>query len=299
MNELTLKQLRYFQSLAQHAHFGRAAEACEVSQPALSFQIKELETLLGGQLVERGTRQIHLTALGARLLVRAREILQAVDELSQEARCYSETLSGKLRLGAIPTVAPYLLPHLIHWLRESYPRLELRPREAVTQKLLSDLLDARLDVGIMALPVSESWLTEVPILTEQFVLVRPKADAHKQVPQTSALRDLELLLLEEGHCLREQALSVCQVSSSGPRDLIEGNSLSTLVQMVGAGIGVTLIPEMAISVETAAAPVSVARLGEPRPYRTIGLVWRKSNPIGDKLARLAQQISRRLSKLPG
>lgn len=290
MNEITLKQLRYFHSLTQHGHFGRAAEACEISQPALSFQIRELEKQLGAQLVERGSRQIHLTALGASLVVRARDILQAVDELSQLARCYSDTLSGKLRLGAIPTVAPYLLPRLIGRLRLHYPLLELRPREAVTQKLLSDLLEARLDVALVALPTAESWLTEVPVCKEEFVLVRPLADAAKPVPPTSALRELELLLLEEGHCLREQALSVCQLSSSGTRDLIEGNSLSTLVQMVGAGIGVTLIPEMAVPVETASSPVSVARLPDPRPYRTIGLVWRKSNPIGDKLAELAIQL---------
>lgn len=291
MNELTLKQLRYFQSLAQWAHFGRAAEACEVSQPALSLQIKELERILGAPLVERGSRQTHLTSLGAALAVRARDILQSVDELAQLAHSASKTLFGRLRLGAIPTVAPYLLPALIQSIRQHYPQLELRPREAVTQKLLSDLMDGRLDLAILALPTSESWLSEIPLIKEEFVLVRPLEDAGKPVPRTSDLRELELLLLEEGHCLRDQALSVCQISSSAPRDLMEGSSLSTLVQMVGAGIGITLIPEMAIAIETSSAPVATARLPRPRPYRTIGMVWRKTNPLADKLTQLARLLA--------
>lgn len=299
MNELTLKQLRYFQSLARWAHFGRAAEACEVSQPALSQQIKDLERILGAALVERGARQTHLTSLGAELAVRARDILRAVDELAQLARSVTETLSGKLRLGAIPTVAPYLLPALIQSIRQHYPKLELRPREAVTQKLLSDLLEARLDLAILALPTSESWLSEIPLVKEEFVLVRPLDEASKPVPRTSELRELELLLLEEGHCLRDQALSVCQISSSSPRDLMEGSSLSTLVQMVGAGIGITLIPEMAVAVETSSAPVAIARLPQPRPYRTIGMVWRKSNPIADKLTQMARLLQMPSSSLSG
>ncbi|MBT9584064.1 hydrogen peroxide-inducible genes activator [bacterium] len=286
MNAISMKHLRYFQALAQHGHFGRAAEACAISQPALSLQVKELEDILGAQLVERGARGVHLTSLGEAFVVRARDILQAVDELRNLARPFL----GKLRMGVIPTVAPYLLPTIIRNLSRHYPGLEVRPREAVTQKVIGDLIDARLDAAIVALPISQASLTEAPLLKEEFVLVRPLDDAEKPVPNSEMLREMKLLLLEEGHCFRDQALSFCRISASVPRDLMEGSSLSTLVQMVGAGIGVTLIPEMAVPLETLSASVSVARLQPPRPSRTIGMVWRRKNPLSDQLAQIAEVI---------
>lgn len=280
MNQLTLRHLRYFDALAQQGHFGRAAEACAISQPALSLQIKELEEIIGAPLVERG-RQVRLTAVGDAFAARARDVLRAVDELGHVARAASGPLWGRLNLGVIPTVAPYLLPRVIAGLSARYPDLDLRPREAVTQTLVDALLDGRLDAAIVALPVSEPQLTEQPLFAEEFVLVRPRADADQPVPNPETLRTMRLLLLEEGHCFRDQALSFCKLPSA-PRDLMEGSALSTLVQMVGAGIGVTLIPEMAVKIETGSAAVSVARLPEPRPTRTIGLVWRKSNPLGSQ-----------------
>lgn len=279
MKSLSLRQLRYFDALARHGHFGRAAAACAISQPALSQQIRELEDILDTPLVERGNRQIRLTATGEALVGRARDILQAVEELANLARASSGPLSGRLRIGVIPTVAPYLLPRVIGLLGARYPGLDLRPREAVTQRLVDDLREGHLDMAIVALPVSEPWLEETPLFGEEFVLVRPASDADKPVPNPETLREMRLLLLEEGHCFREQALSFCKLSPGMPRDLMEGSSLSTLVQMVGAGIGVTLIPQMAVAIDTHHAPVSVARLPPPRPHRTIGIVWRKANPL--------------------
>jgi LysR family transcriptional regulator, hydrogen peroxide-inducible genes activator len=288
---ITLKHLRYFDALAQQGHFGRAAEICAISQPALSVQIKELEALLGAPLVERGPRQIRLTALGESFALRARDILRSVDELGNLARASTGPLTGRLRIGVIPTVAPYLLPRIIQLLTAEHPALDLRPREAVTQKLVDDLIEGGLDVAIVALPVSEPSLFEHPLFTEEFVLVRPAADAARPVPNPETLRTMRLLLLEEGHCFRDQALSYCRMSPATPRDLMEGSSLSTLVQMVGAGIGVTLIPQMAVAIETRTAPVSVARLPAPPPSRSIGLIWRKSNPLAGQFSGLIDIVA--------
>lgn len=285
-----MRHMRYFDALAQHGHFGRAAEVCSISQPALSVQIRDLEDILGQPLVERGARQIRLTNLGEAFALRVRAILSMVDELGDLARASHGPLTGRLRIGVIPTVAPYLLPRVIKNLAVRYPGLDLRLREAVTQTLITDLLEGRLDTAIVALPVSEPLLTETALFDEEFMLVRPLDDVNKPVPNPEMLREMRLLLLEEGHCFREQALSFCNLSTSVPRDLMEGSSLSTLVQMVGAGIGVTLIPEMAVPIETRSATVSVVRLGQPRPSRTIGMIWRKSNPLADQLGLIAECV---------
>jgi len=287
---ISMRHMRYFDALAQHGHFGRAAEVCSISQPALSVQIRDLEDILGQPLVERGARQIRLTNLGEAFALRVRAILSMVDELGDLARASHGPLTGRLRIGVIPTVAPYFLPRVIKNLAARYPGLDLRLREAVTQTLITDLLEGRLDTAIVALPVSEPWLTETALFDEEFMLVRPLDDVNKPVPNPEMLREMRLLLLEEGHCFREQALSFCNLSTSVPRDLMEGSSLSTLVQMVGAGIGVTLIPEMAVPIETRSATVSVVRLGQPRPSRTIGMIWRKSNPLADQLGLIAECV---------
>lgn len=290
MIDITVKQLRYFEALARLRHFGRAAEDCNISQPALSVQVKALEDMLGTPLVERGAKQIGLTGFGEVFIARAREILQSMDELGDLARVAHGPLIGRLRFGVIPTVAPYFLPHFIKSLAQHSPGLELRPREAVTQTLIEGLVGGHLDTAIVALPISEPSLHEEPLFDEEFVLVRPLADADLPVPETAYLREMRLLLLEEGHCFRDQALSFCNASSTLPRDLMEGSSLSTLVQMVSAGIGVTLIPEMAVPIEMRSASVSIARLAAPRPSRTIGMVWRKTNPLADQLQHIAATI---------
>ena len=285
---LTLKQLRYFEALARHGHFGRAAEVSAISQPALSMQIKELEEGLGAPLVERG-RQMRLTAFGEEFLAKAREILRQVDELSDLARAARQSLVGRLRLGVIPTVAPYLLPRIVGRLAASHPDLDLHIRETVTPKLLAEMEEGRIDTAIVALPVSEPSLTEAPLFTERFVLVRPAADAGQPVPGPEALREMRLLLLEEGHCFRDQALSFCRMERS-PRELLDGSSLSTLVQMVGAGIGVTLIPEMAVPVETRSARVDIAQFAGQPPQRTIGMIWRRASPLSRQLAQIAEEV---------
>lgn len=290
MNGLTLKHLRYFEALAQHRHFGRAADACGISQPALSVQIKELEILLGAPLIKRNARQIRPSSLGEVLAERARKILRAVDELDDLVRACRGPLTGRLRIGIIPTIAPYLLPGVIKSLGAQNPKLDIRPREAITQNLIREIDEGRLDFAIVALPVSESALHEEPLLQEEFVLVRPIADANRPVPNSKKLREMRLLLLEEGHCFRDQALAFCKLSPSAVRDLMEGSCLSTLVQMVGAGIGVTLIPEMAIPIETRSAKVAIARLPAPRPKRTVGMVWSKNNPLAPQYSEIAQTL---------
>jgi len=287
---ISIRHLRYFAALAHHRHFGRAADACAISQPALSLQIKDLEDLLGAPLVERDHRQIRLTSLGEAFASRARDILRSVDELADLARASSQSLAGDLRIGMIPTVAPYLLPAVIRRLGDLFPAVDLRPREAVTQKLIEDLTNGRLDVAIVALPVLEPVLEELPLFEEEFVLVRPSADRMKPPPCADALREMRLLLLEEGHCFRDQALAFCNMAPGAPKDLMEGSSLSTLVRMVGAGIGVTLIPEMAVAPETASVDVSTVRLAQPRPSRTIGMVWRKTNPLAGRFAQIGEVV---------
>ncbi|MCR9109146.1 hydrogen peroxide-inducible genes activator [Marivita sp. XM-24bin2] len=283
MTGVTFKQLRYFDALARHQHFGRAAEACAISQPALSLQIKELETAAGVLLVERGARIVRLTPIGEDFVAKAREVLLAVDELEDLMRASQGPFAGRFRLGVIPTVAPYLLPATITALTNRFPDIDLELRESVTKSLVADLLESRLDAAIVALPISEPALREFALFQEDFVLVRPQADAGKPIPSPQMLRSMRLLLLEEGHCFRDQALSFCDITKTQPRQLMEGSSLSTLVQMVGSGMGVTLIPEMAVPLETRSAQVSVATFDPPRPNRTIGMVWRKSNPLADQL----------------
>lgn len=290
MKNLTIKQLRYVEALAQHGHFGHAAAASNVTQPALSMQIKELEESFGLPLFDRTPRHVRLTGFGETVLTRAQAILRAVDELDDLARAAREGLVGRLRLGIIPTIAPYLLPRLIATLAQHYPQIDLHIRETQTPRLLEDLSAGRLDTAILALPVSEPSLTEVPLHDEEFVLVRPQMDAHKPVPDGDALAQMRLLLLEEGHCFRDQALSFCNVRAPLARDGLDGSNLSTLVQMVGAGIGVTLIPDMAVGVETRSAPVSVARFAHLTPKRTVGMVWRRSSPLANQLSGMAEVV---------
>jgi LysR family hydrogen peroxide-inducible transcriptional activator len=292
MNNLTLKQLRYFEALARHGHFGRAADACAISQPALSMQIKELEGELGAALFERGARQVRLTGFGEAFALRVRDILRSVDELQDLARVSQDGLVGRLRIGVIPTVAPYLLPAIIGNLTRTYAGLDLHVRETVTGKLIGELVEGRIDAAIVALPVSEPSFAEVALFAEDFVLVRPGEDEGKPVPNGETLSKMRLLLLEEGHCFRDQALSFCNRHSALPRELLDGSSLSTLVQMVSAGIGVTLIPEMAVTVETRSASVSVARFENPKPSRTIGMIWRKTSPLASQLLQISEVVRR-------
>jgi LysR family transcriptional regulator, hydrogen peroxide-inducible genes activator len=290
MSRITLKHLRYFEALARHRHFGHAAEALSISQPALSLQMKELEDILGAPLVERGPRQIRLTGLGEEVVLRARDILRGVDEVASLAQASSWPLSGRLRIGIIPTIAPYLLPRIVSQLGARFPDLTLHPRESVTAKLVRDLAEGRLDLAMVALPVSEPGLTEHPLFDEDFLLVRSAAQSAAPVPRLEELARMPLLLLEEGHCFRDQAIAACKLPRTPKGEIMEGSSLSTLVQMVAAGLGVTLIPEMAAAVEGRSAPVVVQRLADRPPSRTVGLVWRQSDPLADRYAGLADAL---------
>ncbi|WP_320197488.1 hydrogen peroxide-inducible genes activator [Agrobacterium sp. rho-13.3] len=292
MTNLTLKQLRYFEALARHRRFRIAADACAISQPALSMQIKELEQDVGHDLFERSARDVKLTAFGQIFASRVREIVRAVDELGDLARASKNSFLAHLRIGIIPTVAPYLLPTVINDLNNAFQGIEIRVRETQTAKLIEELKQGDLDLAIVALPISEPSLTELTLFDEEFVLVRRHEDEGKPVPDRTALPHMRLLLLEEGHCFRDQALSFCHVGSSQPREVMEGSSLSTLVQMVGAGIGITLIPEMAVPMETRSAHVSISRFDAPAPVRTIGMIWRNSTSLTAQLLQISEVIRR-------
>jgi len=290
MINFTLKQLRYFEAVAKMGHFGRAAEICSISQPALSSQIATLEETLGQKLFERGARQVRLTQFGEQFNTRAQEILRRAETLSDFARSVEGTNLTRLRLGVIPTIAPYLLPSIIGQITAHHPEIDLLVRETMTHNLIEELGEGKLDCAIVALPVSEPSLTEVTLFEEALVLVRPAHDADRPVPDMEALGQMKLLLLEEGHCFRDQALSFCAMRNALPREGLDGSSLSTLVQMVGSGIGVTLIPELAVPVETRSAAVSIADLGEPHPKRTVGMIWRKSSALAGQLEGIADLV---------
>lgn len=290
MTNFTLKQLRYFEALAAQRHFGRAAEVCAISQPALSVQIKELEENLGLPLFERGARQVRLTPFGEATALRIRDILRETEELADFARASQDRLAGRFRIGVIPTIAPYLLPRLIGRLNESHPGLDLHVRETLTPRLVQELAQGQLDTAILALPISEPTFTEIPLFSENFLLVRPEIQRNDPAPSVHDLSGMRLLLLEEGHCFRDQALAFCNAPASLPRNGLDGSSLSTLVQMVGAGIGVTMIPEMAVPVETRSAHVACTRFDGPQPGRTIGMIWRRSNPLADDLRAIAEVV---------
>jgi LysR family hydrogen peroxide-inducible transcriptional activator len=300
MKNITLRQLHYFDTLAAALHFGRAADICAISQPALSMQIKELEAQAGAALFERSPKGLALTPFGAEFATRARAILREVAALGDFVRAQTgDGLAGRVSLGVIPTVAPYFLPQMMAALQASFPALDLRLREAMTHTLLSELGEGRLDCAILALPLAAPQLAQLPLFAEDFVLVRPAADAARPVPDAQGLREMRLLLLEEGHCFRDQALAFCAPAPSArpnnrpntyPREVMDGSALTTLVQMVAAGMGVTLIPDMAVAVETRAAQVCIQRFPAPAPQRQIGMVWRKTSPIAGHLADLAQVL---------
>ncbi|QQA44828.1 hydrogen peroxide-inducible genes activator [Pelagovum pacificum] len=279
--DVTLKQLRYFVALAETGGFGLAAAQVHVTQPALSTQIREMEDRLGTKLVERLPREIRLTRAGQDVLVRSRRILAEVEELAQSTRL-KEGLRGRLNLGVIPTVAPYLLPLALTRIRARDLTLELRVREAQTDRLVEALRLGRLDAAVMALPVSEPGLRADPIATDRFVLagsisrIATWADRAERLRPTEVSPD-QLLLLDEGHCLADQALEVCAISARRQVDL-GASSLSTLVGLVSEGFGLTLLPEIAIRTETASAPrLALMRFAAPEPSRTLALVRRQSS----------------------
>jgi LysR family hydrogen peroxide-inducible transcriptional activator len=277
----TLKQLRYFVALAETLHFGRAAERCQVTQPAMSMQVRELEAMLGVVLVERTASGVFLTATGEEVARRAREILLAVQNLSDLARHGDRVLAGPLRLGVIPTIGPYLLPQVLPRLHATYPDLQLALRESQTEQLLDALLAGELDLLILALPAGREGVATRPLFEDTFNLA--VAERHPLAGRTTieqkGLVAERLLLLEEGHCLRDQALSLCHAAGANQADDFRASSLATVVQMVVNGYGGTILPTLALPVEAGAhSGLRVVPFTPPAPFRTIGLAWRSSSP---------------------
>jgi LysR family hydrogen peroxide-inducible transcriptional activator len=292
MINITLKQLRYFDAVARELHFGRAAEACAVTQPALSMQIQELEHNLGLTLLERTRAGVQLTRHGSEIAARAARILADTRELIEMAQHGNELLSGELRLGVIPSVAPYLLPPLLPSLRDRFPDLQLAVRETQTHTLLQELVDGKLDVLLLALPLKHADVETEVLFEDRFVLALP---ADRQLSgQPLATPDFvekeRLLLLEEGHCLRDQALSYCKLSQVPKIDTFGASSLSTIVEMVAAGYGITLLPEISLGIETRARPLKLMRFIEPEPSRTLGLAWRATSPRKSDFKELAEMV---------
>lgn len=292
---MNLRDLRYLVAVADHRHFGRAAEASYVSQPTLSAQIKKLEKELGVQLVERNPRHVMMTAVGEQIVERARAVLHEVDGIRDLARGARDPESGTLRIGLFPTLAPYLLPHVVPGLGERFPELELLLVEAKTEEVLQQLRDGVLDVGILALPVPEEGLRTVELFTEDFVLAVPAAHplaGHAEPIDPSVLDGQDVLLLEDGHCLRDQALEVCKRVGASERGGFRATSLETLRQMVVAGVGVTLLPELAVRPPVALpASLRLLRFADPVPHRRIAMVWRSGSAYDSFLPRLADTFS--------
>jgi len=280
MIDLTLRQLRYFDMLARHLHFGRAAGAASVTQPALSMQIADLEAKLGTTLVERTPRGVTLTPEGDEFARRGQRILNAVRDLLDRMQKRDRLLHGPLRLGVIPSLAPYALPRMLPTLRTQYPELELRLRESLTRSLVAELLDGRLDLLLLAMPIEEPGVETQGLFEDRFLLATAgDYDTSKMlVPVEKILARETLLPLEEGHCLRDQALRFCNLRRNGKVDTFGVSSISTVVQMVANGYGVTLLPEIAAELETRHSQVKLLRFAPPEPARQIGLAWRESSP---------------------
>jgi LysR family hydrogen peroxide-inducible transcriptional activator len=290
---MSLKQLKYFDAVARHGHFGKAAEQCAVTQPALSMQIQELEKFLGVQLFERGRGPVMLTNSGKTIALRAARILSDARDIVDLARQDDKSLSGPLGLGVIPSVAPYILPRLLPSIRDLYPELDLRLRETQTQFLLRELLDGSLDLLLLALPIENPAIETLRLFDDHFLLAMPQSKRiTSHVRATTDMVDSDkLLLLEEGHCFRDQALTFCGLRQIENAATFGVSSLSTLLEMVANGFGMTLIPEISVGLETRRGNIHLMRFEDPEPKRIIGLAWRKNSPRQSDFAKLGEIIT--------
>jgi len=291
---LNIRALHYLITLADLRHFSNAAERCHVSQPTLSTQIRKLEEELDVQLVERSPRQVMLTRVGQEIVERARSILSEVDAIRSIARRARDPDSGTLRLGIFPTLAPYFLPHVIPDLRQRYPRLKLRLFEEKTEDLLAMLAEGRLDAGLLALPIHDDGLVTHRLFVEPFVVAMPEQHplAANKVISIDDLASEELLLLSDGHCLREQALEVCKMAGAHEKLDFHATSMETLRQMVAANTGITLMPTLAVKAPVAPIDNLVTRPFEGKgPNRTIAMAWRKTSALSEFLTEIAEMFS--------
>jgi LysR family hydrogen peroxide-inducible transcriptional activator len=288
---ITLKQLRYLAALAEQRHFGKAAEACAVTQPALSMQIRDLEKDLGVDLVERRPGEVILTEVGAEVVRRAAHVLAAARDLTDFARHAGRLLTGRLRLGVIPTLAPYVLPQILPALQKRFPEARIELRETQTRNLIDELARGALDAVLLALPLEDDEFETLSLFDDPFLLAVPAAEAHDDSAMIDA-RDIDprrLILLEEGHCLRDQALAFCGTRIETAAGL-GATSLSTVMQMVANGYGVTLLPRIALPVEARDKRVKVLRFRAPEPARRIGLAWRRTSPRKADFAALGKIV---------
>ena len=290
---MNLRDLRYLVALADHKHFGRAAEASFVSQPTLSTQVKKLEDEIGMALVERNPRNVMLTEVGEAVVARARIILREAEEIKAIARRARDPESGTVRLGIFPTLGPYLLPHIVPNIVQRFPKLELILIEEKTEVLLKKLHDGELDAAVLALPIHDDSLYAEFLFEETFVLALNKQ--HKMAKakrvKLADLANESLLLLDDGHCLRDQALEVCRMAGAGERSGFRATSLETLRHMVSANVGMTLMP--ALSVHAPAPPsrnVALIPFADPAPHRRIAMLWRRTSALTAFLHQLAPMI---------
>jgi LysR family hydrogen peroxide-inducible transcriptional activator len=290
---MNIRALQYFVKLAELKHFSKAASACFVSQPTLSTQIRKLEEELGVSLVERAPRKIMLTPIGEDIAHRARHILRDIEHVKDAARRSKDPETGTIKLGIFPTLAPYLLPHVIPVIRKKYPELRMQLAEEKTEVILNMLDQGRLDAGLLALPVEEHGMEVKVLFEEPFVTAMPSSHPLSD-KQSISLQDLEgeeLLLLEEGHCLRQQALEVCALAGAHERVDFHATSMETLRQMVAANAGVTLMPVLSVKPPIPLTDnITLRPFKAPAPSRTIALVWRSSSPLGEFLRKLADSL---------
>ena len=288
----TLRQLRYLVALAEHRHFGHAAEVCFATQSTLSAGLQELETLLGATLVERTKRKVLMTPLGEAVAARAREVLQGAEDITDLVRASGKPLCGPLRLGVIPTIAPFLLPRVLPALRQAYPDLRLILREDLTARLLERLASAELDAALLALPYDAPEMEMESLAEDGFVLACPPDHvlAAKERITGDDLAETELLLLEDGHCLRDHALAACSLAAPKGREDLLGTSLGTLVQMAASGLGVTLLPELAVEGGILRGTDLVTRPLAHGGTRSLGLAWRRSSARKDEFRLLGRAL---------
>lgn len=290
---LSTRQLRYFEALSRHRHFGRAAEECAVTQPALSMQIREMEEMLGVRLVERGRTGVRLTPVGEEAAERARSILVAIADMERTIRERRRLLEGRLRLGVIPSIAPYLLPRLLPEMGRSCPGVEVALRESQTEQLVAELARGDLDLVVLSLPVEHPALESLPLFEDAFLLAVPEGsgDFPGDIAASERILAEDLLLLEDGHCFRDQALNVCRKVDERRLRRFGASSLSTLAQLVANGQGITLLPQMYVSSEGGQIPrVRLLRFPDPVPTRTIGLVWRRTLPFRHDVEAVAAMV---------
>jgi LysR family hydrogen peroxide-inducible transcriptional activator len=293
---ITLRQLRYLGALAEHRHFGRAAEACAVTQPAMSMQIRDLEQELGVELVERRPGAWTLTETGVEVARRSERVLAATRDLVDYARHRGRLLTGRLQLGVIPSLAPYVLPKILPALQRRYPDLRIELRETQTKVLVDELARGALDVVMLALPVTAAEVETIRLFDDAFLLAVPASDPRPETVRVSA-RDIDqqrLILLEEGHCLRDQALAYCHNAGRNFAMGLGATSLATVMQMVANDYGVTLVPQVAVDVEVRDERVKLLRFAEPQPGRTIGLAWRHTSPRKVDFVALGQLVTETL-----